>query len=287
MAVNGLFPGPRVWLCAALHGDELNGIEIIRQVMGRLSPRELSGAVLAAPIVNVFGFIAGSRYLPDRRDLNRCFPGSPRGSLASRLAHMFLSEVVSPCGYGIDYHTGSHHRTNLPQIRLDLRDEEARRVARAFGAPAMIHARSRDGSLREAATARGCHVLLFEAGETNRFNRTAIRAGVEGTLRVLDCLGMRPGPELPPAPPSVEVGRTRWVRARRSGILRLQVSPGERVRKGQDLGVIADAFGEKKASVRAPFDGMVLGRTQKPLVTQGDGLVNLADLSAGGSPLQD
>jgi predicted deacylase len=287
MAVNGLHPGPRLWLCAALHGDELNGVEIIRQVMERVDPREISGAVIAAPIVNVFGFISGSRYLPDRRDLNRSFPGSARGSLASRLAHLFMTEVVSPCGYGIDFHTGSDHRTNLPQVRLDLRDEETRRVARAFGAPVLIHARSRDGSLREAATSRGCHVLLFEAGEPHRFNPEAIRAGVEGTLRVLDCLGIRRDPDLSPAPGSLEVGRTRWVRARRSGILRLRVATGERVREGQELGVIGDAFGDKKATVRAPFDGLVLGQTRKPLVTQGDGLLNLADLSAGGSPLQD
>jgi predicted deacylase len=150
--IHGARPGPTLWLSAALHGDEIGGVEIIRRVLSRVSAPRLDGSLIAVPIVNVFGFISQSRYLPDRRDLNRSFPGSARGSLAARLAHLFMTEVVKQCTHGIDLHTGSSHRRNLPQIRADLDDPDTRRIATAFGATVMIHSRVRDGSLREAAT---------------------------------------------------------------------------------------------------------------------------------------
>lgn len=277
VAVNGRRPGPRLFLSAAVHGDELNGVEIIRRVTATLDARSLAGFVVAVPIVNVFGFVNESRYLPDRRDLNRSFPGSPRGPLASRMAHLLMTEVVARCDYGIDLHTGSWHRTNLPQVRADLRDPECRRCAEAFGAPVMLHSRVRDGSLRQSATAAGCHVILYEGGEANRFDPGPIEAGVAGVLRVMRELGMRDAPLAEPPGTPLASGRSHWVRARRGGILRLQTELGATIEARQELGVISDAFGAALARVRARADGLVIGHTRKPLVNQGDALVHVAE----------
>ncbi|GIW72300.1 MAG: deacylase [Planctomycetota bacterium] len=278
--VHGREPGPRLWLSATIHGDEANGIEIIRNVLERVEPRRLRGTLIAVPIVNVFGFIQQSRYLPDRRDLNRCFPGSPRGSLAARLAHLFMREVVAHCTHGIDLHTGANHRSNLPQIRADLRDRPTRRCAEAFNAPVMMHSRARDGSLREAATRRGLKVLLYEGGEAQRFDREAIEIGTGGVLRVMTHLGMGQfrHRKQPAHGHSVELVSSVWVRARRGGILRLQTRLGERVAEGQQLGTIADAFGEHPLAVRAPVEGIVIGLNKMPLVNQGDAIAHIGQL---------
>lgn len=272
--LHGKESGPSLWLSAAIHGDEINGVEIIRQVLEQLNPQTLRGTLIAVPIVNVFGFLEQSRYLPDRRDLNRCFPGSPEGSLASRLAHLFMGEIVSRCTYGIDLHTASDHRINFPQIRANLKDEETYRCAKAFGAPVMIHATLRDGSLRQTVAKKGIPILLYEGGEALRFDAEAIRVGREGILRVMNLLEMISFP-LPPVS-SVEVEKMRWVRASRGGILRLQVSLGETVTKKQVLGIIANPFGKQSLKVRSPFQGLVIGHTQNPLVNQGDAIIHLA-----------
>lgn len=274
--VNGIRPGPRLWLSAAIHGDEINGVEIIRQVLKQVKPHKLTGTLIAVPIVNVFGFIEQSRYLPDRRDLNRCFPGSPRGSLAARLAHLFMTEIVSQCTHGIDLHTASDHRINLPQIRANLKDVNTKRCAEAFGAPVMIHATTRDGSLREAATQRGIPILLYEGGEALRFGPEAIEVGVQGILRVMACLGMHPFPGNQVLEPPLLVEKTQWVRASRSGILRLRVKLGQQVEKKQSIGAIADPVGETTSEVQANYNGLVIGYMQNPLVNQGDAIVHLA-----------
>ena len=175
--VHGRKPGRTVWISAAVHGDEIAGVEIIRRVTRSLNARTMSGTLIAVPIVNVHGFLNGDRYLPDRRDLNRSFPGSPNGSLAARIANLFMTEIVKRCDVGIDLHTGSDHRTNLPHVRGDLDDPETRKLAEAFGAPIMLHARVRDGSLRAAATESGATMLLFEGGEAWRFDAPAIEVG--------------------------------------------------------------------------------------------------------------
>jgi hypothetical protein len=274
--INGVEPGPRLWLSAAIHGDELNGVEIIRQVLANIDPMKLRGTIIAVSIVNVYGFIEQSRYLPDRRDLNRSFPGSATGSLASRLANLFMREVVARSTHGIDLHTAALHRLNLPQIRANLEDEETFRCAKAFGAPVMMHALTRDGSLRQAATQQGIPVLLYEAGEALRFDRQAIRIGVEGIWRVLDSLGMYQFTTLPPSEHSIETRQSKWIRASRSGILHLEVNLGDKVFKRQELGFITDAFGENRVSVRATVSGIAIGYTRNPLVNQGDAILNLA-----------
>lgn len=269
-----------MWVDAAIHGDEAVGVEVVRQVLADLDPRTLRGTVIAIPIVNVLGFMTGSRYLPDRRDLNRSFPGSARGSLAGRIAHLMMTEVVAKCSVGIDLHTGSDRRTNLPQIRTDLEDPETRRLAEAFAAPVMMHARLRDGSLRHAAREEGAKVLLYEAGEAWRMDPWAIDAGVRGVRRVLAALGMTEPVEEEPPTPSLESWRSGWVRARGTGMLHLEAELGQRVAKGDRLGGLFDSFGKRVRLVHADRDGIVVGRTEAPLVNSGDAVVHLAEVTS-------
>ena len=274
--VNGMETGPKLWLSAAIHGDELNGVEIIRQVLAQIQAQKLRGTIIAVPIVNVFGLIEQSRYLPDRRDLNRSFPGSETGSLASRLANLFVREIVDKSTHGIDLHTATIHRINLPQIRANLDDGETYRCAKAFSAPIMMHATTRDGSLRQAATKKGIPILLYEAGEALRFDPVAIRTGVEGILRVMECLQMYQFDSLAAPSAVIEIRKSKWIRASRGGIFHLEVNLGQKVAKKQSLGFITDAFGENKLIVRANVQGIVISHTQNPLVNQGDGIVHLA-----------
>lgn len=282
--VHGREDGPVVWLDAAVHGDEVVGIEVIRRVLAQLSPRTLRGTVLAVPIVNVLGVMTGDRYLPDRRDLNRSFPGSARGSLASRIAHLLMREVVAKCEVGIDLHTGSDRRSNLPQVRCDLDDERTRELAEAFGAPVIYHARLRDGSLRSAASEAGARVLLYEAGEAWRLDEYAIVPGVDGVLRVLAALGMIDEDELAvtisaePTGPSLVSRRSGWVRARRTGMVHMEAALGQHVVDGQRLGALYDSYGRRLGLVKADRDGIVIGRTEAPLVNRGDALVHVAEL---------
>jgi predicted deacylase len=250
-------------------------------VLAGLDPAALCGTLIAVPIVNVLGFMTGSRYLPDRRDLNRAFPGSPRGSLAGRVANLMMREVVSKCAVGIDLHTGSDRRTNLPQIRTDLEDPRSRQLALAFAAPVIMHARLRDGSLRSAAREQGATVLLYEAGEAWRMDDWAVRAGVLGVRRVLAALGMTDQVEEEPPPRSVECQRSGWVRARGTGMLHLDVDLGQRVDAGERLGGLFDAFGKRVRLVHADRAGIVIGRTEAPLVNSGDAVVHIAETEDG------
>lgn len=276
--VHGKFDGPVVWVNAAIHGDEVVGVEVIREVLGGLDPKTFRGTLIAVPIVNVHGFLAGDRYLPDRRDLNRSFPGSSRGSLAARIAHLFLREVVAKCELGIDLHTGSDRRTNLPQVRADLDDPLTREFAEAFDAPAMLHAAIRDGSLRHIAGEKGAKVLLYEAGEALRIDDWAVEVGVRGVRRVLAHLDMIDADDTDENRPTVECRGSGWVRARRTGILRLDVKLGQEVAKGERMGALYDAFGKTLRAVYADRDGIVIGRSEASLVNSGDALVHIASV---------
>ena len=270
--------GPTVFVCAAVHGDELNGVEIIRRLMKRRALNRIRGAIIAVPLVNVYGVIDRSRYLPDRRDLNRSFPGSGRGSLAARLADLFMTEIVSHCTHGIDLHTGALHRSNLPQVRGNLDDDETLRLARLFGVPVLINAILRDGSLREAAAARGIPMLLYEAGEALRFDELSIRAGVQGILNVMRGLEMLPptrGRKRPSHEPFV-ARSSAWVRAPASGIFRGTVAVGAYVKVDDSLGSIAEPVGDTECEVRAPRGGIVIGRSNLPLVLEGEALFHIA-----------
>ena len=274
--VNGVEPGPILWLSAAIHGDELNGVEIIAQILGRVDPKKLRGTIIAVSIVNVFGFIEQSRYLPDRRDLNRSFPGSENGSLASQLAHLFMREIVDRSTHGIDLHTAAVHRINLPQIRANLEDETTYNYAKAFGAPLMMHSTTRDGSLRQAATKKNIPVLLYEAGEALRFDPLAIKVGVAGILGVMSHLEMYHDELAPTIGESLRAKKSNWIRASCGGIFHLSVNLGEKVTKKQELGYITNAFGERRVPIRTKVDGIVISHIQNPLVNQGDAIINIA-----------
>jgi predicted deacylase len=273
--IHGREDGPVVWLSAAIHGDEVVGVEVIRQVLATLNAKEFAGTLIAVPIVNVLGFMTGDRYLPDRRDLNRSFPGSARGSLASRIAYLFMKEVVAPSEVGIDLHTGADRRSNLPQVRADLDDDRTRELAVAFGAPVMMHAKLRDGSLRYAAREHGAKVLLYEGGENNRFDDYAIAAAVAGVRRVLAHLQMTDAFVEPDYPASTECRSSTWMRAGRTGILTLDVHLGEEVAEGQRLGSLVDSYGRTLRAVYAKRAGIVIGRTEAPVVNSGDALVHI------------
>ncbi|UCD37940.1 MAG: succinylglutamate desuccinylase/aspartoacylase family protein [Fidelibacterota bacterium] len=278
VVIHGKKNGPRLFICASIHGDEINGVEIIRRVLENVSTKQLSGTLLAVPIVNVFGFITHSRYLPDRRDLNRSFPGSLTGSLAARLAHLFMREIVLQCNYGIDLHTAASPRTNLPQIRTTPGDEEMLRIADAFAAPVTVLAKAPGGSLRREAIKRGVKVLLYEAGESAHFNSTAIETGFNGILRVMHHLGMVKGIRTRGRHDPLHSSRSAWIRARQSGILHLKVQPGDWIQKGQQLGIISDPLGEEIKMIKAPWRGLVIGQIKEPLVYRGDAVLHLASI---------
>lgn len=275
--VHGRRQGPVLFVCAALHGDEINGVEVIRRLLKLSALKTMRGTLLAVPIVNVFGFLNHSRYLPDRRDLNRSFPGSPKGSLAGRLAHLFLHQIVAKSDYGVDLHTGAIRRTNFPQIRADLDDPETAAIAHSFGVPLIINAGLRQGSLRAAAGEIGTRVLVYEAGEALRFDETSIRAGVKGVVRVMQHLGMISRRSGRPHEPLV-IRNSRWERASMSGILRSIVEPGTAVRKDQLLGLIADPFGENETEIRASYEGILIGGATLPVVHEGDALYHIGQM---------
>jgi len=269
--------GPRLFVSAAIHGDEINGVEIIRRLLRLPLLKKLRGTLLAVPIVNVYGFVNGSRYLPDRRDLNRSFPGSEKGSMAARLAEMFLEEIVTRSDYGIDLHTGAIHRENLPQIRANLDDPETARIASAFHVPVLLNSDLRDGSLRQVAAEHGIPILLYEAGEALRFNENAIRSGVKGIVAVMRSIGMLPATSRARQPSEPLIARaSSWVRAGRSGILRVTVPLGARVRKDEVIGVISDPFGQMELEVKANCAGIIIGRTNLPLANEGEALFHIA-----------
>jgi hypothetical protein len=264
-------------LCAAIHGDEINGVEIIRRVTAMKALRRLRGTLITVPVVNVYGFIAQSRYLPDRRDLNRSFPGRATGSLTSRLADTFHREIVSKATHLIDLHTAAIHRDNFPQIRAMLVDQETRRLAEAFGAPVMLDAGLREGSIRQVAHELGIHVLVYEGGEALRFDEFAIRAGVRGILSVMRALEM-----LPPsrsrhkAPKPVLARGNTWLRASASGIVRSALPLGAQVGEGETLAIISDPFGGAETPAIAPVAGILIGKSNLPLAIEGEALFNIA-----------
>lgn len=275
--IRGRKPGPRLFVSAALHGDEINGVEIIRRLLVLPALNRLRGSLIAVPVVNVYGFIAHSRYLPDRRDLNRSFPGSERGSLTGRLAHLFLETIVANATHGIDLHSGAIHRSNLPQIRAYLAIPEIRVMAQAFGAPVILDSNPLDNSLRKASLKKGIPLLLYEGGEALRFDEIAIRAGVSGIISVMRALNMLPKIKRRKFILEPVIARSSsWIRAPQSGIMRATKSLGNPVRKDEVLAVISDPFGEKESPVPARFSGIIIGKTNLPLVNEGEALFHVA-----------
>ncbi len=274
--VNGVDDGPRVFVTAAVHGDELNGIAICRLLLDELDAARLRGSVVVVPMANVPGVQINSRYMPDRRDLNRSFPGSHDGSMASRFARLLLDEVVTGSDIGIDLHTAANHRTNVPQVRLVTSDESMLRLALAFGAPFVLDARVRPGSLRAAAGDQGVGVLTYEAGGPLRFDDDAIDTGRRGVLRVMQRLDMIDDAPYPAEPEPMVLHESRWLRADRGGIVELHVESGDHVRPGQPLWTTSSPLGAERAVVEADEEGHVIGATTLPLVQPGHAILHIA-----------
>ena len=268
LVVNGKFAGPTLCLTAAVHGDELNGIEMVRRVMHNLKPEKLSGAVLGVPIVNLQGFRRGSRYLPDRRDLNRFFPGNPNGSAASRIAHSFFTEIVTHCDALIDLHTGSFERANLPQLRADLRNPDVVTLTQGFGATVILHSEPAEGTLRFAATAVDIPAVTLEAGGPSELELQEVKHGVKGIETLLNTLGMvkkiRLWGEAEPV-----YYRSTWIRANRGGILLADVTLGSTVRQGDLLGTITDPMSNASTKLYSPHSGRIIGMAKNQVVMPG------------------
>ncbi len=275
--IHGKKPGPVLFLSGAVHGDEINGVEIIRRILTNSLVNNLKGTLLAVPVVNIYGFINKTRYLPDRRDLNRTFPGSETGSLAARMANVFLREIVLKCTYGIDLHTAAIHRDNFPHVRALMDDPETERIARAFSLPVILNTSVVAGSLRESAEKAGVTVIVYEAGEALRFDDDSIQRGEQGILSVMREIGMLPTMKKvrTRAEPLVALSST-WVRAPQSGILRTIKVLGAKVYKNELMGIISDPFGNKEQEVRATANGIIIGRTNIPLVNEGEALFHIA-----------
>ncbi|MXP14689.1 succinylglutamate desuccinylase [Altererythrobacter confluentis] len=283
--LHGRKPGPVIFVSGSVHGDEIIGVEIVRRLLKSVSVKRLAGTLLCIPIVNSYGFIAHQRYLPDRRDLNRCFPGSPRGSLASQLAHTFTQEIIARSDFGVDLHSAALHRTNLPQIRISEGRPRAELLAQLFGAPAVIVSPLRDGSLRQTAAAYDCEVLLLEAGEALRFDELGIRIGVKGILRVMADLQMGVPYQKETAARSIQSRRTLWLRAPEGGIFRAAKRTGAFAVSEEIVGQISDPFGDEDIAVRTPIPGIIIGMSNLPVVNQGDALIHIAEVEVPGTAL--
>jgi len=268
-------PGPTLFVTATVHGDELNGVGILRGLLNDADFSGLKGTLIAVPVVNVPGFLNQDRRLPDRRDLNRSFPGSRKGSLTARLADVLFREVIRKSDFGLDLHTAGGERTNYPHIRADLGNPAVAELAAAFGCPLIVDGAGPEGSLRRTAVAAGVPTVVFEAGSALRLERPFIEVGIAGVINVLRSLKMMPGePALPPLRLSID--RTHWIRSRKGGILDLRVELGQPLRRGQTISIHTNPFGRERSQLKAPHSGIVLGLTQLPLVHPGDAICHVA-----------
>lgn len=277
--IRGLNGGPAMFVSAAIHGDEIIGVEILKRLLANEKLKDISGTLIVVPIVNPFGYNNNIRYLPDRRDLNRCFPGTDNGSLASRIAHTFITEVVYKCSYGIDIHSGAIHRFNYPQVRLEIKNETELMMAKAFAAPVIINSPLRDGTLRTSAQRRGIRTLLYEAGEALRFDEHAIDIGVTGILNVMHQIGMINNDNKVLTDVNMMIAKSsHWIRAPESGSLRMLKKMGEFVLAGELLGEISDPYGDRKYNIMSSCSGIIIGGITMPLVNRGNALVHIATI---------
>ena len=270
--------GPSVFVTAAIHGDEINGTGIIHDFLCSEPIRLKKGTLILAPVVNVFGFEAHERYLPDRRDLNRCFPGSSNGSMASRIAHTLMTELVEKCDYGIDLHTAAFQRTNYPNVRADLSNPETRRLANAFGCAVIADGKGPIGSFRREATKHGCPTIILEAGEPWKVEPSVMQIGLKGIKNVLVDLDMLDG-QIQKPPYQAQVRKTAWVRATSGGILKFHVGPGDFVIEDQPIATNYSIFGVEQNILTSPASGIVLSTTTMPGVKPGEPVCNIAMLS--------
>jgi predicted deacylase len=284
--LHGREPGPVIFISGVIHGDEVMGVEVVRRLLKHEALARITGTLITVPIVNGYGLISHSRYLPDRRDLNRSFPGSDHGSLASVLADLLMREVVLRSDYGIDIHTAALHRSNLPQIRISPDDDELMKLGEVFGAPVILVSKLREGSLRKSAIEHGVKVMVYEGGEALRFEESAIKAAVTGCLRVMAHLGMiaQGHVKAPVRSPTTSLA-SHWLRAPQGGIFRSAMGIGDWIKHDDVLGVISDPLGESEAEVIAEQSGIIIGQSHLPVVNRGDALFHVARAPhPGGGP---
>lgn len=283
--LHGVKAGPVVLVCAAIHGDELNGVEICRRLSIQVDPTQLSGTLMIVPVVNMFGFIQQSRYLPDRRDLNRCFPGSERGALGSRLAYLFNIQLVQRATHIIDLHTGAIHRGNLPQIRVNMDNPNACAMAEAFNCPVILNSKDRDGSLRALAGELNIPLILYEAGEALRFDFTAIEAGFNGVTNVLKVLRMLKGRRTRKKVKPVWAQKSLWVRSNSDGLVVKLAELGQTVTRGQIIAQISAPHGGHSTDIAASVSGIIIGASNIPVTNEGEALFHIACFDSDEAPL--
>ncbi len=271
-------PGPVVLITAGIHGDEINGVEVVRQIIVKEINKPAIGTIMCIPIINVFGFLNKTREFPDGRDLNRSFPGSKNGSLASRFAYQFVQKILPVANFCLDFHTGGASRFNAPQIRVVKGDEDALHYAKIFNSPFTVLSKTITKSYRETCTKHGKHVLLYEGGKTNDSNKEIARNGVEGAMRILNHFGMlKQKFEVPePKVETVIIENSSWMRAKYSGLLHVKIPCGKHVEKGEYIAIITDPYGKLRHKVKAPNEGYIINVNESPIVYQGDAIFHLS-----------
>ncbi|TDL99284.1 MAG: succinylglutamate desuccinylase [Flavobacteriaceae bacterium] len=271
--------GPTLLLLGGVHGDEINGVSIIREIIGTKMNKPIKGTIICIPVFNVFGFLNQTREFPDGRDLNRMFPGSPNGSLASQFAYKFTKEIAPLVDYVIDFHTGGDKRENIPNVRCDRKNEESLAMAKAFGAPFILHSPEISKSVRSVLSKMGKKSIVFEGGKALSLNKKVLQSGVDGALNVMRYLGMQPAKNKPEQTQSVFIEKSKWIRAQHSGIFKYNIKNGDQVKKRQKLGAIIDPYGELEKPILAPFDCFIFGLNTAPIVHKGDALFHVSDPS--------
>jgi predicted deacylase len=269
--------GPVVLFSAGIHGDEINGVEIVRQIIVRKINKPKTGTIICIPVVNIFGFVSQTREFPDGRDLNRVFPGSKNGSLASRFAWHLLNEIMPVVDYGVDFHAGGASRFNAPQIRIEQGNEELKRLSDVFNAPFTLSSKNIAGSFRSACGKLGIKMLLYEGGKSLDLNHEVTQEGVQGAKRLLEHLGMlniRKNAKIPERPP-IYIEDSAWIRARHSGMFQNRINAGQFVSKGEVIAIITDPFGKFEQKVKAPNSGYIINSNTAPIVYQGDAIFHI------------
>lgn len=275
----GKVDGPCLLLIGGIHGDETNGVEIVRQIVASDYHKPEKGTIICIPLLNVFGFLNQKREFPDGRDLNRMFPGSNTGSLASKFAYQLMTKVIPKVDYCIDYHTGGAQRFNYSQIRINGSDEETLKLAKIFGAPYIVFSKSQEKTFRNSMVKLGKKVLLFEGGKSLNLDKNVTKSGIQGAINIMHHLGLRDfstkisKPSLENSP--VIIKSSKWIRAKHSGMYRSYISAGQKVEKGIKLGSISDPFGEYEQAFKNPQEGYILNSNHSPIVIQGDALLHI------------
>lgn len=267
-------PGPCLLLIAGMHGDEINGVEIMRRIIKEKYHKVDSGMVICIPIINIYGFINFSRDVPDGKDINRSFPGSRIGSLASQVAHFLISEIIPFIDYGIDFHTGGARINNFPQIRVEASDEENLKLAQVFNTHFIINSSLRNGSLRKEAFKLGKRILVYEGGESLRLRKNAIDEGISGMLRVMKHLGMRSDAPVAMNPSRI-IEKSTWIRAKSAGLHFAHYRNGSAVEAKALVGTVSDPYGNYEVKIRTPSAGFIIGINNNPVVNRGDALFHL------------